>query len=673
MIEVPVVVKDALREGRHKKNYIFQVLNDDGTVDFAIDNDNLVSESVSIDERMCTGDTLKFGLCEGTSLEFQYFGKSNILGRRIQCFIDVDFPEKNEMVWIDYATLTNSSPTLTVTDAGDYQLTIPANTPCMIIDVHNGRTTRTPMPSDSSAVYIWYDNRDIGDIITIAVDSGTFSVNVKHRTYRYQSKIPMGYFTVKKCSRQASTGIIKVTAYNKLQSDYLDSNANELIIGIVQEGEDGVPDEATVDTILLELLSDYTIGTKFIPEPCTLPTVWADLQTPSGWYFDGQNRYDIENDSYHIGAPYIDASITIVDDDPNGAYRFYVNRTAVRNFLLNKMGTYKDTMVRSQSGDAFATLKSVTFGESGHDVSTPLVVFRSSMPDIVSCKMADGEGDVYSDYMIKKNTAGSFTIKVPLGFYYTQTGRFNYHSNVPGGDQALADWITFLSDPNVFRLEKRDSNEFGSLSITTAEAESFSNVTLRDLQSSVFEISCQFGQLDRQTDLFSGVELNHSRLLPAGTLYPSNSLYPDGAAESAFRSQYSKLWADEGNVRKWRYLVITYKGLDENQQEKEFTLQRTVNANGTDDYNMSDNWLFRNLVWTASQVGDYADAMVLKMQGITWFPFEMWAAGLPYLEVGDEIEIPLGTQTYTSYILQRKLKGIQNLEDTYINGTLDIF
>ena len=116
-----------------------------------------------------------------------------------------------------------------------------------------------------------------------------------------------------------------------------------------------------------------------------------------------------------------------------------------------------------------------------------------------------------------------------------------------------------------------------------------------------------------------------------------------------------------------------YKGLDENQQPKDFTLQRQVNSDGTDDYNCSDNWLFRNLIWTSEQIAQYADVMVAKMQPITWFPFEMWGAGLPYLETGDQIEIPLGEETYTSYILQRNLKGIQNLQDTYINGTLDIF
>lgn len=136
---------------------------------------------------------------------------------------------------------------------------------------------------------------------------------------------------------------------------------------------------------------------------------------------------------------------------------------------------------------------------------------------------------------------------------------------------------------------------------------------------------------------------------------------------------YSKLWADEGNVQKWRNLIITYKGLDENNQEKEFTLQRQINADGTEDYNMSDNWLFKNLVWAAADVGDYADAMVSKMRDVTWFPFEMWCAGLPYIETGDELEISIGESTYISYILQRQLKGIQNLQDTFINGTLDIF
>ena len=258
-------------------------------------------------------------------------------------------------------------------------------------------------------------------------------------------------------------------------------------------------------------------------------------------------------------------------------------------------------------------------------------------------------------YYVDDSLTDTATAIFPFAVFSDLT---RYQESITGGYKAILPFeYTDISDADLL----------------TATPSTIPEFTLREIQTAVFETQCQFGQLSRETDLFSGVELNHSRLLPQETLYPDDALYPDGAAISTNRSMYSKLWADEGNIHKWRYLIITYKGLDENNNEADFTLQRTINADGTDDYNCSDNWLFRNLIWSAADVGDYADAMVAKMQDVTWFPFEMWCAGLPHIETGDEIEIPLGENSYTSYILQRQLKGIQNLQDTYINGTLDIF
>ena len=51
----------------------------------------------------------------------------------------------------------------------------------------------------------------------------------------------------------------------------------------------------------------------------------------------------------------------------------------------------------------------------------------------------------------------------------------------------------------------------------------------------------------------------------------------------------------------------------------------------------------------------------------------MWCAGLPYIETGDELEINVAGAAYTSYVLRRNLKGIQNLQDEMVNGMLDIF
>ena len=100
-----------------------------------IDNNNLVAESVKFDERMCSDTELRFGLCEGTSVEFQYFDLPNIRGQQINIELDVEYKDENNAL-------------------------------------------------------AWYT-------------------------------IPMGKFEVEECSRQASTGIIKAVAYNKLKSGYL--------------------------------------------------------------------------------------------------------------------------------------------------------------------------------------------------------------------------------------------------------------------------------------------------------------------------------------------------------------------------------------------------------------------------------------------------------------------
>lgn len=243
---------------------------------------------------------------------------------------------------------------------------------------------------------------------------------------------------------------------------------------------------------------------------------------------------------------------------------------------------------------------------------------------------------------------------------------------LPISGEAIPVWTNPYSlyrdtDVDLYSIEY---DEINSMEINTSQ---MPDVTLRDLVTANYELHCQYGQLNRMTDLFTGVELNQGGLYPADTLYPDNALYPQGNMEHPFPSTYSKLWTDTVGEQSFRYLIITYKAM-ENGQEVEKKLQRTVNADGTTDYNMSDNWLFRNLVWSDADVGDYADAMVLKMKDIRWFPFEMWCAGLPYVETGDAIEITdRQGDTHTSYVLTRTLDGIHNLQDTFINGELDIF
>lgn len=607
MLDIPVRVKDALRDGRLLKEYEILILDDEGAIEDTIDNDHLIYESVHIDEKLCSGDVLKFGLCEGSSIEFEYFGKPDILGRRIHVFLHVQY-------------------------------------------------------KNNQGELAWYHN------------------------------ISMGFFTVEKCPRQFSTGIYKATAYNKLQSKYLDEKANLSISELVSDNAD--PNKISVNTVNELLLADYGIRYDPVGEvsfdmldkesgsddryhipPFKLVgsnTTYYPSLVQSGEGTDG--HYGIVNEIYiKEDSPYVNKT-RIKLNIPN-AKRLIKDRVAqLKNWILENVQdgqTYWDNLGTYSSSDPDAPYVperamqiSVSFANGGADYTDPAVFhFYDSIasPDCRDIDTLEYLQDLYFD------DTGYITSTIYISIFnklvlYTNRARTQGYTEVmhlSGSLKGAGDSFFYrpMTDIDKILIDRNMQTD----------------VTLRDLQSATYEMLCQFGQLDRWTDLFKGIELNNSALFPADTLYPAGNLYPDGILERTVKSGYSKLWSEIGNVQSWRNLIITYKGR-ENNQEVEKTLTRTINANGTTDYNMSDNWLFKNLVWSDRDIGDYADAMVSKMQDVTWFPFEMWGAGLPYLETGDQIEVvDMAGETHPSYVLSRQLDGIQNLQDTLMNGTLDIF
>ena len=720
MITVPYEVKKALRDGMLRKNYRMVVLNDDGTEDFTIDNDTLVSESVNIDERMCSGDTLKFGLCEGSSLEFQYFNHPNIYGRRIQAFVDVFYGGEADM-----GTLTKTNPGLIISMKGDYIVTIPANSPKITILYDRGGQggTRTFDTSTSDIVYE-IKNLNVGNIIMASArpTSSIFTITVTATDLYYP--IPMGFFDVKKCSRQASTGIMKVTAYNKLMSEYLDAKANEMLIDAFSGSKD-----IKIFDIQSILLNDYQIyeanKTKVKQSQSAYNNGYRSL---GDYHFTkeyGVNSFlnaDIfsvykttgfgltlqtMNPNLSVTSPSVNARVDALYGSLIQLEQIFVQylRDLINGAELDTdFDTVLDSICANTGFQYYFGLRVQTGGQtiSFNYYSTIQWEYEEAhgLAHTVAGTLQDicvlGQYNNATLYIPEKilvydygNHSGlysrgelNFTSRCYYGGEYHDT--YKYYADAQQTEATGRVNPLIFSDSTPYTVQNPFANfdymfwlwryeNVADSDLITVNTETLPEFTLRDIVSASYETQCQFGQLSRTTDLFEGVELNNGGLYPAEDLYPANDLYPSGASMSATKAMYSQLWADEGNRRKWRYLIITYKGLDGDNNEAEFTLQRTVNADGTDDYNMSDNWLFRNLIWTAEQVGDYADAMVTKMQNNEWFPFEMWCAGLPYLETGDQIEIPLNGQVYKSYILQRQLKGIQNLQDTYINGTLDIF
>ena len=663
MIDVPVRVKDALRDGRLKKNYRFVVLNSDGSTDFTIDNNTLVSESVKFDERMCSGDTIKFGLCEGSSLEFQYFDHPNINGRRLNSFIDVEY--KSESMEIIETEQGAWHPTR-VTKNGSYTFKSKNNVTCEI-GINTGSISR----------YYQLDSTNNYQVTLELTTADSFWVEDFNITVVVTSNvgfidwytIPMGYYSVEKCPRQASTGIFKVTAYNKLQSTYLDAKANSRIIEIVNNDVIGGTNGMDIGSILDDLLEGYSIKREELTASFSISSqVIPSSDTSTIRRTDSTGSANLT----YIHSLDITDYLSPDNFSSSNFYRFKINFKAIFDAVYALAGQqvsnyYKDTSDATKRDLLEKWLKGTTSFASTLTVGG-FQFNTSNGSKAYDLKEYRNESAFITPWFTNI-TSMVLAIAGLYKFDENQTRTWT-QAEINEAKDNINDWLFTQGN---FVIEVSSRSDIEKLLITSAEAEALPDVTLRQLQSAVFEINAQYGQIDRITDLFEGVELNHSRLYLANSLYPANNLYPGGQGIRGDRSTYSKLWTDYQGIQKFRYLIITYKGLDENNRATDMTLQRTVNADGNIDYNMSDNWLFKNLTWSASDVGDYADAMVSKLRDVTWFPFEMWCAGLPYLETGDEIEITNDEGTYPSYILQRQLQGIQNLQDTFINGTLDVF
>ena len=88
MLNIPSTVQALFRRDGVRKN--FRVHFPGGELP-DITNDNIVRESVSFNESVCSQDVLKFGLTEASTVEFETVGiLTNMYGMTIECGIEVD-------------------------------------------------------------------------------------------------------------------------------------------------------------------------------------------------------------------------------------------------------------------------------------------------------------------------------------------------------------------------------------------------------------------------------------------------------------------------------------------------------------------------------------------------------------------------------------------------------
>lgn len=173
---------------------------------------------------------------------------------------------------------------------------------------------------------------------------------------------------------------------------------------------------------------------------------------------------------------------------------------------------------------------------------------------------------------------------------------------------------------------------------------------------SICEINGCFGHIGRNGKLrYVVLEQMIEGLYPADDLYPSDDLYPAdplGTTE-VFRSHYISC----------QYEDFICQHIDKLQIRQEENDNGAISGTGDNCYIIEDNFLVYGK--SAADLQTIADN-VLSVIGVVWYrPAQVEARGNPCLEVGDGILLYTTRETIYTYILQRTLKGIQALRDSY--------
>lgn len=111
------------------------------------------------------------------------------------------------------------------------------------------------------------------------------------------------------------------------------------------------------------------------------------------------------------------------------------------------------------------------------------------------------------------------------------------------------------------------------------------------------------------------------------------------------------------------YEDFTTKPISKVQVRQEEGDIGAISGTGDNTYIVNDNFLVYGK--SPSDLSAIADRLFAKIKGVSYIPFKATVQGDPCVEVGDVIKISTKTKEVTSYLLERTIKGIQSLKDSF--------
>lgn len=173
--------------------------------------------------------------------------------------------------------------------------------------------------------------------------------------------------------------------------------------------------------------------------------------------------------------------------------------------------------------------------------------------------------------------------------------------------------------------------------------------------TAICELNGCFGRIGRDGKFrYVFLRPHEGTLYPAVDLYPADALYP---AEN-----------EKNTIPRARYISCKYEDyktalIDKVQIRQEENDIGAIVGEGSNCYIVQDNFLVYGMA--PEPLAEVARNLLSVIDDISYRPATVEAKGNPCFEPGDAVRLYTNTAIIDTYILQRTLKGIQALKDTY--------
>lgn len=263
-----------------------------------------------------------------------------------------------------------------------------------------------------------------------------------------------------------------------------------------------------------------------------------------------------------------------------------------------------------------------------------------------------------------------------------QIGRYKVYSDVPSADKScreitaydalydiintnMAAWYNALTFPltlkefrnsffNYIEVEQEEV-ELINDSMTIEKTIDTDELSGKDIICSICEINGCFGHIGRDGKFIYIILTQKAEgLFPSNELYPEDSLYPTEKKSETFR---------ENRYISCEYEDYTVQPISKVQIRQEENDIGAISGDGTNCYVVQDNFLVYGK--SASELQEIADNLYYVIKSISYISFRAVLSGNLCLEVGDAVQFNTRRKIVNSYILQRKITGIQTLKDSF--------